>query len=590
MKVPSSKGTKSGTPSTTNTLKTSSRKASGPRSLVSSGTAVSLGGEDCSRTTTAASPEASPWTRYGLAERPRWWHYWEERQGELPEPPPHPPVERPPPVEIPGEDADSQEWTLYWLTKRMQESLAAAAPPGPPAAQDFSAPPLVDGPWNASHQVSRLVLEGFKISADLTRRGRAPPRLKCRDAEERAYVEAMIRDGVVSPGEPEFSVPHFFLRRGTKLRLIFDGRKLNAAIAPPPKFNMKSHRAIANLVHRFSWHAADDLSNMFFSIPIAESCRPLFGLRTSLGSFVYNKLPFGFSWAPFIAHIAVDQIAKRAIEAGHAVTHYLDDFHYFGDTPQEALEARTFVRGLFEQAGWKVNLKKAEEPSQVFQALGINYDAAAKCARAPEKQLLKLWFAHSELLKGKATLKQLQSILGSLVFFTNAAQGSLFLCEPLIAVVSDMARKGVRAIPYAKVAPAVATAIIAFDKAGWFPILRAEEPPLQVFTDATPTQIAFVVGKVVKAKTIKRKQIFRAEADAILWMLRTARLPSSFTINCDNLPLVHALRKGRSAIKEAHNVCKEIFKLRAKGKFVGIKYIPTDINPADAPSRAAPAA
>ena len=76
-------------------------------------------------------------------------------------------------------------------------------------------------------------------------------------------------------------------------------------------------------------------------------------------------MPFGVSWSPFITHICVDEICKRAIEAGFQVTHYLDDFHYF-------------VRALILEAGYKINMSKEQLPSTTCEALGLHYDLTSK--------------------------------------------------------------------------------------------------------------------------------------------------------------------------------------------------------------------
>ena len=126
----------------------------------------------------------------------------------------------------------------------------------------------------------------------------------------------MIADGVIEEGETDWCVPHFWLRKPGKLRLIFNGKKINAAVKKPPRFNMKSHSTIKNLAARNLYHASDDLKNMFFSIHLQQDCRKFFGFKTSLGTYRYTRLPFGFSWSPFIAHVAIDEICKRALEAG----------------------------------------------------------------------------------------------------------------------------------------------------------------------------------------------------------------------------------------------------------------------------------
>ena len=110
---------------------------------------------------------------------------------------------------------------------------------------------------------------------------------------------------------------------------------------------MKSHSARQRLAALYSWRGSDDLSHMFMSLPLAESARKFFGFRTEWGTFRYTRMPWGFNWSPFIAHICADEICKRALEAGFHVTHYLDDFDYFDDSPTEVETARMFVRALF---------------------------------------------------------------------------------------------------------------------------------------------------------------------------------------------------------------------------------------------------
>ena len=147
--------------------------------------------------------------------------------------------------------------------------------------------------------------------------------------EERVYIDQMIADGILECGDTQFCVPHFFIYKPAKLRLVFNGKKLNSAVKAPPKFNMKSHAALQRLAARKAFHAADDLKNHFFSTKISERSRKYFGINTPQGTFRYTSLPVGFIWSPFITHVCVDQVCKRAIETGFTVTHYLDDFQIF---------------------------------------------------------------------------------------------------------------------------------------------------------------------------------------------------------------------------------------------------------------------
>jgi len=117
---------------------------------------------------------------------------------------------------------------------------------------------LRDGSWNRSSHVSNLIANGFKISVDINKRGKAPRSIDLSKPERQDYVQEMIRAGVLRPGEPKFASDHFFLEKPGKRRLVFDGRKLNSAVKTPPKFNMKSHDTIARLAAKYAWHAGED--------------------------------------------------------------------------------------------------------------------------------------------------------------------------------------------------------------------------------------------------------------------------------------------------------------------------------------------
>jgi len=112
---------------------------------------------------------------------------------------------------------------------------------------DFSSPGVLDGSWNHSAHLRGTLGTGFNIYVHTEHLGHLPSRLKFNDHDERGYVEALLRDGVISRGSPVFSHKHFFVRQGSKLRLIFDGRRINARCPGPPSFDMLSHHELAAL-------------------------------------------------------------------------------------------------------------------------------------------------------------------------------------------------------------------------------------------------------------------------------------------------------------------------------------------------------
>ena len=577
------------------------------------------------------SPAPSHWADFGLDARPAWWHYYEQRNppAASPDAPPpddseaveaarnaasqeahfEPPDDQPflddadgvepepeDPLEadfgrpeLPPGDADSETWRVYHASMRawrLEEAhrLSQAAPDA--AAEDFHSPPLRDGAWNHSSHVSKLIRDGFDISVDTTKRGKRPPPLRCTSQREANYIRQMVADGVLEEGDVEFSVPHFWLYKPGKLRLIFNGKRLNSAVAKPPPFNMKGHPTLQRFASKNLWHASDDLKNMFFSVKLAPRARRFFGIRTSIGTFRYTALPFGFSWSPFIAHVTVDEICKRALEAGYQVTHYLDDFNYFGKTQEEATAARDFVRGLFSDAGWRLNPSKVVPPAQRFIALGLEYDLVTKRVRVPPKSLKMLRENAVKFLETPhfVSRKVLAHFVGSVVWFNWAYPGILATLSPAIAFLNAHQFDWRRHHSFKSFFPFFQTALEAAETAGWCPLQVFSKPPEHIFTDATPTHLGITFRQGFASAAIRPTTVYKAEALAIQWLLRFP-LPKAFVIRCDNMALCHALKKGRSRIPEANMVAKALLKLRLRGHKIAVKWVPTHRNPADAPSR-----
>lgn len=527
--------------------------------------------------------------------------------GEIP-----PAVERQASDDMPPESDDSNAWR-QWHSRRQSiaahiaAQLAEQSPSFPPAdfdwsaglededdifdpnifhQENFHAPPLTDGPWNKSTHVSKLIAKGFDIQVDVTKRGKMPRMLALNTPQEKAYIKQLLDDGILEQGDIIQHNPHFFIYKPGKIRLIFDGRNLNKGTKTPPRFNMKSHHTIERLSTKYAWHAADDLSNMFFSIKLGQKTRPYFGIRTSLGSFRYTSLPFGFSWAPFISHIAVDEICKRALEAGHAVTHYADDFHYFGHTKQQCATAVAFVRDLFKQSNWQVNTRKHQPPARQFTALGIEYNLFTKTKRIPPKSLQTIMDEHSRLLKADSavTRKKLASLLGSAVFWNYAYDGILSLLGPTIAFIRAGGKQWNKHYHYRDFAPFFEKFLRRAMQLTWTPFQVHADKPVDIFTDATNTQLGIITPAYTAAAIIPFTQIYRAEALAVKWLLEQ-RLPKSFRLRIDNLALVHAIKKGRSNIPEANYVCHQLLQLRQRGHTITASHIRTENNPADVPSR-----
>ena len=153
--------------------------------------------------------------------------------------------------------------------------------------------------------------------------------------------------------EPAFCVRPFFIYKTGKMSVMFNVKKLNNAVATPPRSNMKSHKTIT-----LSALSMFGMQLMISRILLLAQKSPLNASRTwpselqARPTFI-RRSPSGFFWNPFIAHICVDQITKGANVGGHKVTHYLQDFHYFGKDIAAITAVCDLVRAPVS-ASWEV--------------------------------------------------------------------------------------------------------------------------------------------------------------------------------------------------------------------------------------------
>ena len=270
---------------------------------------------------------------------------------------------------------------------------------------------------------------------------------------------------------------------------------------------------------------------------------------------------------------------------------YLDDFHYFGDSIAEVEKSRDFTRALLRKAGYRLNMAKEQPPGTLFTALGLQYDLVAKTVCAKPGYISGLPALHRHRLRANCSVstKEVASVLGSFIFLNAAWPGSLSHLSAFIAWVR--AAKGNWRLHYAysRLPPHVERALKLFESLRSRPCpFNRCLPELGPRTSTrTPPQRPWGLCSPLSppVTACPSKRLFRLEADAVSWTLEQSTMPRNSVLRIDNEALVHALHKGRRNIKEANAACAALFTSRLAGYKISTKWISTDVNPADAPSR-----
>eukprot|EP00760_Papus_ankaliazontas_P021221 PhM_4_TR18660/c3_g1_i2/m.19873 len=137
-----------------------------------------------------------------------------------------------------------------------------------------------------------------------------------------------------------FTVP----KKDESLRLITDGRPLNANFAPPPSMDLpRIHELISDILSH-EYVAQADARGYFFQFPLSRGVSKYFGARLGAGrgatkDFAMTRMAMGFSWAPAIA-----QRTSNVLVRGLGVC-WVDNFAIYGNDLQDFARRRnTFLQ------------------------------------------------------------------------------------------------------------------------------------------------------------------------------------------------------------------------------------------------------
>lgn len=451
---------------------------------------------------------------------------------------------------------------------------------------DFRAGVFRPGSWLDNDFVRSFMANGVSVPLSFSSKGNIPPALQL-SGSEADYVRALLRDGIIEPGRAEFNHQHYFLRQGHKLRLIFDGRRLNSRCADPPRFAMTSHQDISRLANQYRWAAKFDFRAFFFNVPLAADFRRFFGFRCSLGDFRWTRMPFGWSWSPFFADQLAQSVVSYLRSIGVEARAYVDDVVIFANTRAECALQLQRSLDFCAAVGLRVKGSKTVLPSQRLSILGVVYDLVRKTSSLDVSFFHAVRAAVSTWSASQPRRCDFAAVVGSLVFANHAYPGSLSLLNPLFAFANQHANVPWRSrIDIGPILPAVFG--ILHDFAALPPCrLQVLESggSARIFCDATPDQLGAVVDGQFHAAIIDTQTVFQAEAMGMAFALSLSR-HRNVTVATDNQPLFNAVCKGRSPNPTANQLITNILQLRLAGAVIVPEWLRSEDNPADYPSRA----
>lgn len=155
-------------------------------------------------------------------------------------------------------------------------------------------------------------------------------------------------------------------------RLTVDSRRLNEVTLPLSAAVSDMLELPYELESKAAkWYTTTDITNAFFSIPLAAECRPQFAFTWRGIQYTWNRLPQGWKHSPTICH----GLIHTALEQGEAAEHlqYIDDIIVWGNTAEEVFEKGKKIIQILLKASFTIKQSQVKGPAQEIQFLGIKW-------------------------------------------------------------------------------------------------------------------------------------------------------------------------------------------------------------------------
>lgn len=171
----------------------------------------------------------------------------------------------------------------------------------------------------------------------------------------------------------------------------------------------------------------DQLGFKFEGLYYFDKCLPM---GCAISCALFEKFSSFLQWI----------VAKRA--RNNNILHYLDDFLFMGksDTNQCSYNLNVFLQTCFE-LGVPIANEKTEGPKTKISFLGLEIDTVSMLVRIPQSKVLEIVDKIKSLLsKKKATLKEIQSLNGSLNFACRAIRPGRPFLRRLINLTAGLTK------------------------------------------------------------------------------------------------------------------------------------------------------
>lgn len=227
------------------------------------------------------------------------------------------------------------------------------------------------------------VVTGYKIEFSSIPVQSVEPRQSTFGANQLVFLhqelENLLAKGVVERSEHEAGefISTVFLRpkKNGSFRMILNLKELNHYVVYH-HFKMDGLDNCVNLITPGCYMASLDLSDAYYSVPIAKCSQKYLKFRVGEQLFHFTALPNGLSSGPRIFTKLMKPAFAKLRQIGHVSSGYLDDSFLYGCTASECAENIADSKDLLQDLGFHINEDKSVcLPTQVLPHLGFTLNS-----------------------------------------------------------------------------------------------------------------------------------------------------------------------------------------------------------------------
>lgn len=414
------------------------------------------------------------------------------------------------------------------------------------------------------------------------------------DQEVSTLLEKGSIELATSPG---FSSRLFCIAKKTgDLRPVLNLRPLNAYIAPR-HFKMETLGAITSAIEKNDYLTSLDLQDAFHHILIHPDSRRYLQFRWRGRHYQFKVLPFGLSLAPLVFTKVLRPVLRWARSKGIRIFAYLDDLLIAASSKEQSARHTALVQAKLQELGFLIKSSKSHlTPTQKLQHLGFLIDTKNMSLSVPGEKIRDIRREASKMIhKGTATVRQLSSFIGK----TNAMTAAIFPAR-LRSQHLHQLKNSALAMDKQWTDTVQLTVEATDDLRWWRSSLQTWNgqcwipPPtaIDVYTDASDSGWGIVIGNRSWSglwSTHQRRLHINVKELLTVYMATDLQVCRGRTLNiiCDNTSTIAYINRfgGTRSPQLLHWATKLWDKCLRMGTRLKTTYIPSALNPADAPSR-----